>query len=93
MVTYRAYVLKSKFYSVQPLINTHNFHVELTLITDNVNMRYVSKSTEQLVDMRIFLIFLFLGSRVLGNRTGVFLNPRQASSPLCTFVLEQECYA
>lgn len=46
MVTYRAYVLKSKFYSVQSLINTHNFHVELTLITDNVNMEYVRKNTE-----------------------------------------------
>ena len=46
MVTYRACVLKSKFYSVRPLINTHNFHVELTLITAYVNMRYVSKNTE-----------------------------------------------
>lgn len=46
MVTYRVCVLESKFYSVQSLINTHNFHVELTLITDNVNMRYVCGNTE-----------------------------------------------
>lgn len=46
MVTYRAYVLKSKFYSAQSLIYTHNFHVELTLITDNVNMRYVYGNTD-----------------------------------------------
>lgn len=68
MVTYCASVLKSKFYSIQSLINTHNFHVELTLITDNVNMSYVSKNTEQLVDMRIFLI-CFFRSRTAGDAT------------------------
>jgi len=46
MVTYRAYVLKSKFYSAQSLIDTHHFHVELILITSNVNTRFVPKNTE-----------------------------------------------
>lgn len=95
MVTYRAYVPKSKFYSVRSLINTHSFHVDLTLITDNVNMRYVSKNTEQLVDMRIFVIVFSWGVGYQGTKLGV-LNPKQASSPLCTsfhieFHLEQEC--
>lgn len=80
MVTYRACVLKSKFYSVRSLINTHSFHVDLTLITDNVNMRYVSENTEQLVDMRIFVIFFFLGGRIPGKKTWGF-EPQTSQFP------------
>lgn len=46
MVTYRAYVLKSKFYSSQFLLDTHRFHAKLTLITSTVNTRFVPKNTE-----------------------------------------------
>lgn len=82
MVTYLAYVLKSKFYSVQSLINTHNFYAELTLITDTVNMRYVPRSAEQLVDMRIFLIFFFLVGVGYQGTEFVFSNPKRAVPPL-----------